>query len=140
MEREVSRAARQSSTLSIAFLDLDNFKSINNSHGHLYGSRALVETAAVIRGSARETDIVARYGGDEFAVLLVNTPKAGAVKYAQRIRNVVERHRFAHGALTVSLGIATLPDDVLAWEDLVPAADRALYTAKRLGRNAIEVA
>jgi diguanylate cyclase (GGDEF)-like protein len=73
-------------------------------------------------------------------VLLVNTPKAGAIKYAQRLRDVIERHRFTHGPLTVSLGIAAMPDDVLSWEDLLPAADRALYTAKRLGRNAVEVA
>jgi diguanylate cyclase (GGDEF)-like protein len=73
-------------------------------------------------------------------VLLVNTPKAGAVKYAQRIKDVIERHPFPHGPLTVSVGVAGMPDDAVATEDLMPAADRALYVAKRLGRNAIEVA
>ena len=89
---------------------------------------------------SRSFSIVTRYGGDEFAVLLVNTPKAGAVKYAQRIKDVIERHPFPHGPLTVSVGVAGMPEDAAASEDLMPAADRALYVAKRLGRNAIEVA
>jgi len=96
--------------------------------------------AQVIVSNSRSFSIVTRYGGDEFAVLLVNTPKSGALKYAQRIRDVIERHAFRHGPLTVSVGVAALPDDVLSSDELVPAADRALYLAKRLGRNAIEVA
>ena len=70
-------------------------------------------------------------------MLLVNTPKAGALRYAERILGVVARHRFVHGHLTVSMGVATMPDDVGAADELVPAADRALYAAKQAGRNTV---
>ena len=140
LEEEARRHARFAEPVSLVLVDIDRFKSINDELGHRAGDDALRETANLLLANSRSFSIVTRYGGDEFAVLLVNTPKEGAVKYAQRIRDVVERHRFAHGAQTVSLGIASLPDDVLSWEDLVPAADRALYVAKRLGRNTIEVA
>jgi diguanylate cyclase (GGDEF)-like protein len=140
LEEEARRHARFAEPVSLVLVDLDRFKAINDQLGHRAGDDALKETANVILANSRSFSIVTRYGGDEFAVLLVNTPKAGALKYAQRVRDVIERHRFAHGPLTVSLGVAALPDDVLGWEDLVPAADRALYVAKRLGRNAIEVA
>jgi len=140
LEEEARRHARFGEPVSLVLVDVDRFKAINDEFGHRAGDDALRETAQVILANSRSFSIVTRYGGDEFAVLLVNTPKAGAVTYAQRIRHVVERHRFAHGALTVSVGIATLPDDVLAWQDLVPAADRALYIGKRLGRNSVEVA
>jgi diguanylate cyclase (GGDEF)-like protein len=140
LEEEAKRHARFGEPMSLVLVDIDRFKAINDQLGHRAGDDALKEVAQLIVTNSRSFSIVTRYGGDEFAVLLVNTPKHGAVKYAQRIRDVIERHQFASGALTVSVGIAALPDDVLSWEDLVPAADRALYTAKRLGRNAIEVA
>jgi diguanylate cyclase (GGDEF)-like protein len=78
---------------------------------------------------------VTRYGGDEFAVLLVNTPRAGALRYAERIKQAIERHAFTHGAVSVSVGVASLPDDVSDSADLIPAADRALYAAKRVHRG-----
>jgi diguanylate cyclase (GGDEF)-like protein len=137
---EAGRQARFGEPLSLVLLDLDNFKTINDKLGHGAGDDTLREAAQLIVANSRSFSIVTRYGGDEFAVLLVNTPKAGALRYAQRIKDVVERHRFAHGALTVSVGIASLPEDVRTGDDLVPAADRALYAAKRSGRNLIEVA
>jgi len=140
LEEEAKRHARFAEPMSLVLVDVDRFKAINDQLGHRAGDEALKEIAQVIVTNSRSFSIVTRYGGDEFAVLLVNTPKSGALKYAQRIRDVVERHQFASGPLTVSVGIAALPDDVLVWEDLVPAADRALYVAKRLGRNAIEIA
>jgi diguanylate cyclase (GGDEF)-like protein len=140
IEEEAKRHARFGEPLSLVLLDLDRFKNINDELGHRAGDDTLREAAQLIMASSRSFSIVTRYGGDEFAVLLVNTPKSGAVKYAQRIKDVIERHRFAHGPLTVSVGIASLPEDVTSSDDLVPAADRALYTAKRLGRNLIEVA
>ena len=140
IEEEARRHARFGEPLSLVLVDVDRFKAINDERGHRAGDDVLKEIAQLIVANSRSFSIVTRYGGDEFAVLLVNTPKEGALKYAQRIRDVVERHQFTHGPLTVSVGIAALPDDVLSWEDLLPAADRALYTAKRLGRNAIEVA
>ena len=139
IEEEAKRHARFREPLSLVLLDIDRFKQINDGLGHRAGDDVLRETARLLVAHSRSFSIVTRYGGDEFAVLLVNTPKSGALKYAERIRDLVERHHFPHGPLTVSVGIAALPDDVLAWEDLLPAADRALYTAKRLGRNAIAV-
>jgi diguanylate cyclase (GGDEF)-like protein len=140
LEEEARRHARFGEPLSLVLLDLDRFKSINDELGHRAGDDTLREAAQLIVASSRSFSIVTRYGGDEFAVLLVNTPKSGAMKYAQRIRGVIERHRFAHGPLTVSVGIAGLPEDVMRSDDLVPAADRALYAAKRAGRNLIEIA
>jgi diguanylate cyclase (GGDEF)-like protein len=140
IEEEGKRYARFAEPLSLVLLDIDRFKAINDQLGHRAGDDALRETAQLIVTNSRSFSIVTRYGGDEFAVLLVNTPKSGAMKYAQRIRDVIERHQFGHGPLTVSVGIAALPDDVLNADDLVPAADRALYAAKRAGRSAIELA
>jgi diguanylate cyclase (GGDEF)-like protein len=140
LEEEARRHARFGEPLSLVLLDLDRFKSINDERGHRAGDHTLHEAAQLIVASSRSFSVVTRYGGDEFAVLLVNTPKAGAVKYALRIKDVVERHRFAHGPLTVSVGIAALPEDVATADDLVPAADRALYSAKRSGRNLVELA
>ena len=140
IEEEAKRHARFAEPVSLVLLDLDRFKHINDQLGHRAGDDTLREAAQLIVTNSRSFSIVTRYGGDEFAVLLVNTPKAGALKYAQRIKDVIERHRFAHGPLTVSVGIAALPEDVTVSDDLLPAAARALYLAKRLGRNLIEVA
>jgi diguanylate cyclase (GGDEF)-like protein len=140
LEEEGKRHARFGEPLSLVLIDLDRFKAINDEQGHDAGDAMLREAAQVIAVNSRSFSVVTRYGGDEFAVLLVNTPKSGAVKYARRIKDVIERHRFSHGRLTVSVGIAALPDDVARAEELVPSADRALYAAKRLGRNLIEVA
>ncbi len=94
LRREAKRASRSGRPLSLLFLDLDGFKSINDTHGHLFGSRALVEAAAVIRASARETDIVARFGGDEFALVLPDTGSDGAIAVGERVRERVAAHRF----------------------------------------------
>jgi diguanylate cyclase (GGDEF)-like protein len=140
LEEEAKRHARFGEPLSLVLIDLDRFKAINDELGHHAGDDTLREAAQVIAVNSRSFSVVTRYGGDEFAVLLVNTPKSGAVKYARRIKDVIERHRFGHRPLTVSVGIASLPDDVAKADELVPAADRALYAAKRQGRNLIEVA
>lgn len=140
IEEETRRHARFGEPLSLVLLDFDRFKAINDELGHRAGDDTLREAAQLIVANSRSFSIVTRYGGDEFAVLLVNTPKAGAIKYAQRIKGVIECHPFPHGPLTASVGIASLPDDVRMSDDLMPAADRALYAAKRLGRNAIEIA
>jgi diguanylate cyclase (GGDEF)-like protein len=140
LEEEARRHIRFGEPLSLVMLDLDRFKSINDELGHRAGDDTLREAAQLIVASSRSFSIVTRYGGDEFAILLVNTPKSGAVKYARRIKDVIERHRFAHGPLTLSVGIAGLPEDVTRSDELVPAADRALYAAKRSGRNLIGIA
>ncbi len=145
LRRETKRATRNGRPLSLLFLDLDGFKSINDHHGHLCGSRALVEAARVIRNSARETDMIARYGGDEFALLLPDTGSDGAVMVGERIRERIAAHHFLESEgltvrLTASVGIATLPDVATSVEALVRAADMAMYRVKAAGKNGIDIA
>lgn len=145
LRRETKRASRNGRPLSLLFIDLDGFKSVNDNHGHLCGSKALVEAADVIRASARETDMIARYGGDEFALLLPDTGSDGAVAVGERIRERVAAHTFLESdglqiRLTASVGVATLPDVATTVEELVRAADMAMYHVKYAGKNGIEVA
>jgi diguanylate cyclase (GGDEF)-like protein len=145
LHRETKRASRNGRPLSLLFIDLDGFKGVNDSHGHLSGSRALVEAAAVIRGSARETDIVARFGGDEFALVLPDTGMDGAFAVGERIRERIAAHPFLAGEgltirLTASVGVATLPVHARSADELVAAADRAMYAVKDAGKNGIQAA
>jgi diguanylate cyclase (GGDEF)-like protein len=145
LHREAKRALRGGRPLSLLFLDLDGFKNVNDAHGHLLGSRALVETAEVIRSCSRETDIVARFGGDEFAVVLPDTNAQGARSVAERVRERLAGYQFlvSEGLdvrLTVSIGIATLPDAASSSDELIEAADAAMYRVKDRGKNGIEAA
>ena len=145
LRRETKRASRSGRPLSLLFVDLDGFKAINDTHGHLFGSRALVEAAGVIRLSARETDMVARFGGDEFALILPDTGSEGAAAVGDRIRDRVAAFSFLQGdgldiKLTVSIGVATLPDVAASADGLIHAADGAMYWVKEHGKNGIYVA
>jgi diguanylate cyclase (GGDEF)-like protein len=145
LRRETKRASRSGRPLSLLFIDLDGFKGVNDTHGHLFGSRALVEAAAVIRQSARETDVVSRFGGDEFALVLPDTGGEGAFAVGERIRERIAAHKFlaADGLdihLTGSVGVATLPDVAASAEELVQAADKAMYQVKESGKNGIQAA
>ena len=145
LRRETKRASRSGRPLSLLFIDLDGFKAINDTHGHLFGSRALVEAADVIRGSARETDVVSRFGGDEFAVVLPDSGGEGAFAVGERVRERIAAHTFLAGDgldihLTVSVGVATLPDVAASAEELVQAADNAMYQVKDSGKNGIQAA
>jgi diguanylate cyclase (GGDEF)-like protein len=142
LRRETKRASRSGRPLSLLFIDLDGFKAVNDTHGHLFGSRALVEAAAVIRGSARETDVVARFGGDEFAIILPDTGGEGAFAVGARVRDKIAAFQFLSGDgldihLTASVGVATLPDVAASSEELVQAADKAMYAVKDSGKNGI---
>jgi len=147
LTREVKRARRSGRALALLFLDLDAFKRVNDERGHLAGSRALVEVGQVLRACTRESDILARFGGDEFAVVLPETDEAGALTVAERIRarlaaSEVLASPAAPGLrLTVSIGLAALGEPALTSADaLLRAADEALYWVKEHGKNAVRIA
>ncbi|MBK7661735.1 MAG: GGDEF domain-containing protein [Betaproteobacteria bacterium] len=142
MEKELSRARRFDTPLSLVMLDLDHFKRVNDTHGHLVGDRVLQRFADIVRGELRKEDVLFRYGGEEFCVLVPDVAGAGAVTLADRIRTVVERQPFRIDGqeipVTTSAGVAARieegPEDV---DRLVNRADEALYIAKRRGRNRV---
>jgi diguanylate cyclase (GGDEF)-like protein len=139
LKREVLRARRHDLKLSVAMFDLDDFKKVNDTRGHLEGDRILTKTAAVVKESLREIDTAARYGGEEFAILLPETSGAGAQVVADRIRRRIEdrfRHRDAT-RVTISGGVATYPEDATSPQDLLRRADEGLYRAKADGKNRI---
>src|SRR5438445_6781536 len=142
LEEEISRFRRFNHPVSVVPLDLDGFKSVNDEFGHAVGDETLREIAQILMKHSRGINVVSRYGGDEFAILLVETSKAGARLYADRIRQVVATFPFSHGkSITASFGVASLPDDEAAnSEDLFRAADEALYAAKRAGKNQVAAA
>ena len=145
LRRETKRASRSGRPLSLLFIDLDGFKGVNDTHGHLYGSRALVEASGLIRGSARETDVVSRFGGDEFAIVLPDTGGEGAYAVGERVRDRVAAHKFLADDglnihLTASVGVATLPDVAASADELIAAADKAMYAVKDSGKNGIQAA
>jgi len=139
LDEEVSRYRRFNHPVSVVLLDLDGFKAVNDELGHGVGDETLRGVAELLLKHSRGINVVCRYGGDEFAILLVETPKAGAQIYADRIRHVLATHEFPHGRrVSASFGIACLPEDVAAAaEDLIRAADEALYAAKRGGKNRV---
>jgi len=141
LEEEVSRYRRFDHPVSLVLMDLDRFKAVNDELGHGAGDETLRGFADILLRNSRGINVICRYGGDEFAVLLVETSKTGARRYADRIRDVLPAHRFAHGRrITASFGIASLPEDVAPSPDqLIRAADEALYAAKRAGKNRVSL-
>jgi diguanylate cyclase (GGDEF)-like protein len=137
LDEEISRSARTGEPLSFALIDIDHFKQINDRHGHPQGDAVIRAVAQLLMNQSRRYTIVARYGGDEFAILLPSTPKAGAVGYAERMKRIVERYPFTTGPVTLSIGTAEMPEDAGNREDLIAAADRSLYRAKQEGRNRV---
>jgi two-component system cell cycle response regulator len=140
LRQELQRAKRHEFKTSLVLLDIDDFKHVNDSFGHLEGDRALVRTAELIRSSVRQIDIPARYGGEEFAVILPETTRTGAHVVAERVRQRIEQRlgRRKRGArVTISGGIATYPDDATNPTELIGRADQGLYRAKAQGKNRI---
>jgi len=142
LEEEMSRFRRFNHPVSVVLLDIDGFKNVNDEFGHVVGDETLRDLGQILMKHSRGINVVARFGGDEFAILLVETPKPGAQLYAERIRQVVATFPFSHGKqVTASFGVASLPDDeVASSDDLFRAADEALYAAKRAGKNQVVAA
>jgi diguanylate cyclase (GGDEF)-like protein len=145
ISREIKRCKRHGIPLSVIFLDLDGFKSVNDAYGHLAGSRTLTEVGGILVEAVRESDILARYGGDEFVVVLPETPPSGALVIAERIRKAIESHSFlkdqgVEARISASFGIASYPDHALTPEGLIQKADQAMYRVKERDKNGIEVA
>lgn len=145
LRREAKRHVRNRHPFSLLFIDLDGFKRVNDQFGHLYGSRALVELAQILLDCSRETDVVTRYGGDEFAVVLPETGNDGAIAVSSRVCQRVRDHVFLHQedvncCLTVSTGVATLPDTASTVEELIQFAGEAMCRMKTDKRNGMQLA
>lgn len=143
LDRELSRARRHERPLSVAMLDLDHFKTINDTFGHLAGDYVLKKVAEVIAANVRREELLARYGGEEFTIVLPETEIDGAVTFCEKLREQVATHVFEFDGseirVTISIGVAAYSgqDDAM---ELMKAADEALYAAKEGGRNTVSVA
>jgi diguanylate cyclase (GGDEF)-like protein len=142
LEAEFIRAIRYKRNFSVLLLDIDHFKEINDKYGHGCGDAVLKKVAYLIRGCLRGSDMVARYGGDEIAILLPETDKSDATKIAEKLRRIIEGTCFEWNGKTISItssiGIATAPDDPVSdWGRMLANADEALYRGKAIGRNVV---
>ena len=144
--REIQRHERHKRSFAVLMLDVDRFKALNDTHGHPAGDAVLRKLASVLQASTRKGDTVARFGGEEFMVILPETPAAGALTLAEKIRTAIEQTHFVVGGdstvvpVTASIGLARFPDHGTTVETLVMVADEALYRSKQSGRNRVTTA
>lgn len=142
LDREIGRAQRKGSALAVVMVDIDGFKTVNDTYGHVPGDELLVRVAAHLGGSIRVSDVACRFGGDEFLLILPECGKQEALRRADAMRRGAEEMAFqpseAHSEpITLSFGVAAFPESGSSREELLAAADQALYTAKRSGRNCV---
>lgn len=143
LDHELERGRRYNRCVGVVMMDMDHFKSVNDDHDHLFGSFVLGETGKIIKDNIRQVDFAARYGGDEFLIVLTETSLQGIQRFAERIRKVIEKHTFVNGSdsikLTASLGfsITAAGSQSVDARTLVRTADKALYNAKEAGRNCV---
>jgi diguanylate cyclase (GGDEF)-like protein len=128
--------------ISVILIDIDDFKKINDSFGHLVGDRVLIELADILRLNTRKTDVIVRYGGEEFAIILKSCSITEALEMAERLRGKVENYLFAlniegFSGITISVGVSNFPHNAMSSIELVKAADEAMYCAKRQGKNRV---
>ena len=141
--QELNRARRHNLQVALVMIDIDHFKSYNDTHGHPAGDTVLRKIAHLLKSNIRNIDLASRYGGEEFSLVLIETNKSAAGIVAEKIRNLVESQFFEFeesqptGKITISTGVATFPADGEDFDQLVNAADQRLYRAKQAGRNVI---
>ena len=140
LQQELSRSERYGHPVSVIFADIDHFKSINDTCGHLAGDKVIITIAGCLKNELRDSDQIARYGGEEFAIILPETEKMTAIAVAERLREAIDTLRIIHEdnyiQPSMSFGIASLRlGEKVSYDDLIKRADSALYQAKRQGRN-----
>jgi diguanylate cyclase (GGDEF)-like protein len=145
LDKNIAEADRLETPFSLLFLDLDYFKEVNDAYGHLTGGKVLIEISRILTSKVRDGDVVIRYGGDEFTVVLPRTDSPEARDVAERIRRAIKEHVFLgrEGGsirLTASIGVATYPNDAKTREDLLDQADRAMYRGKEATRDTVYAA
>jgi diguanylate cyclase (GGDEF)-like protein len=145
IDKRIAEAEGLGTPFSVLFLDLDYFKDINDTYGHLTGGKVLIEVSRILKAKVRDEDTVIRYGGDEFTMILPNTDSAGARDVAERVRKAIKEHVFLGREgkfirVTASIGVATYPDDARTREELLDQADRAMYRGKEAARDVVYAA
>ncbi|HET8647700.1 MAG TPA: GGDEF domain-containing protein, partial [Vicinamibacteria bacterium] len=146
LHAELAALRRYGGQCAMAMIDVDFFKQYNDAHGHVAGDELLKTLAEVMRSQVRASDLLSRYGGEEFGLIMSRTPKAEALRSVERLRAVVEAYAFKDehtqpgGSLTISAGLSAAPDDGTDFDGIVRRSDDALYAAKRNGRNRVESA
>lgn len=144
LEEEAQRARRYARKFALEMIDIDHFKRVNDTYGHTCGDEILKQIAQIMKENTRETDVICRYGGEEFSILLIETDEESAYDHAERLRETVAASPFTNGQdplsekVTISVGVAFFPQDGGDPQRLVESADGALYAAKRGGRNQVK--
>ncbi|MFA5679615.1 MAG: diguanylate cyclase [Pseudomonas sp.] len=143
LEREFARHTRYNNPASLVMFDIDHFKHLNDTYGHQAGDEVIRQVAQITREMVRDTDYAGRYGGEEFVVLLPDTPVDGAAQFAERLRKAIEQLQITHEqqplSCSVSIGVALIRADMTHYKTLIEEADKALYQAKSAGRNQVVV-
>ena len=134
----LEQASRSRQSVGLIMLDIDHFKKINDTFGHLEGDRVLKELGHLMKDFARQTDLVSRFGGEEFLIMLPDSSKSDTLLFCQRLHNLIAQVKIGDNKLKVSIGVSTSNDKV-SFTDLFSQADNALYKAKTLGRNRTEI-